>query len=153
MAIDYDLLTPPQLEVLNHLHAESTVAHAARKSSIHRSTIYLWLKEENSPFRAEYERLRELQIQALDALEESLSGPDSTPAVRLRAAIYVLGGSARRPDTNSELLISGGNRECARNLTDPGFVQLQARTAVGETEQHAAAPVADLSRGDNADHI
>ena len=110
MALDHVLLTPPQLEVLNHLLEGATVSRAARKSSIHRSTIYVWLKEENSPFRAEYERLRailtaatadrlrELHIQALDALEDSLSGPDSTPAVRLRAAIYVL-GSAGRPDT------------------------------------------------------
>ena len=111
-----DALSPKQLEVLAHLAAGLTVTRAARKASIHRSTIYLWLKQ-CPAYRAALEthlnifseamtdRLRELHLQAIDALEDSLCGPESTPAVRLRAALYILEGSgAQSPlDKNRRL--------------------------------------------------
>lgn len=94
-------LTPTQLEVLQHLVGGLTVTAAARKVHLHRATIYRWLKDspafrdsldryQQSVAESAPERLRELRIQAFDALEDSLSGSDSTPAVRLRAAIYIL---------------------------------------------------------------
>jgi hypothetical protein len=95
-------LSPKQLEVMTQLMTGETVTKAARKAKVHRCTIYAWLGE-NPTFRAHYERLhdllagtaeervREIHVAALEALEDSLCDPHTTPAVRLRAAIYVLG--------------------------------------------------------------
>ena len=96
-------LTQKQLEVLSHLAGGTTISRAARWSQVHRSTVYLWL--ENSPaFRAAVnhdrdvlaaataDRICELQVEALDALEDVLCGPESTAGARLRAAVYVLEG-------------------------------------------------------------
>ena len=99
-------LTLTQLEVLQHLVGGLNVTTAARKLHIHRATIYRWLKE-SPAFRdtlAQYhrviaesapERVRELRIQALDTLEDCLSGSLASPAVRLRAAMYLLNQTAR----------------------------------------------------------
>ena len=104
-------LTPKQIEVLTHFLDGATISRAARKAQVHRSTIYLWLKEDPA-FTAGFtrqrtllaeavaDRLQELHIEALDAIEESLCGPESTPAVRLRAAIFLLKGGAAPLDKN-----------------------------------------------------
>ena len=113
-AVMDESLTQKQLEVLSHLAGGTTISRAARWSQVHRSTVYLWL--ENSPaFRAAVnhdrdvlaaataDRIRELQVEALDALEDVLCGPESTAGARLRAAVYVLEGGLENLKNSTQI--------------------------------------------------
>ena len=102
-------LTPIQLAVVQQIVGGATIAKAARRSGVHRSTIYTWLKT-SPPFAAALDRyrgivadafedrLRELAVEAFDALEECLNGMESTPATRFRAAAFILGRKNFQPN-------------------------------------------------------
>lgn len=118
-------LTPSQLDVIQRIVGGATVSKAARLVGIHRSTIYIWLRSspafaaaldryQGEVARAADERLRELVTLAYDALEECLAGPDTTPAVRFRAAAYVLAESTgiRHNSTLAEIPGSGPPPPC-----------------------------------------
>jgi AcrR family transcriptional regulator len=87
------------------LAAGTTVIRAAAAAGIHRTTIHNWLRS-SKEFREAVEQARghydalvadqlnELSIVALDTLRQLLTSPEVPPAVRLRAALAVLGRPA-----------------------------------------------------------
>jgi hypothetical protein len=95
-------LTAVQSQIVVALAAGTTVVRAAAAAGIHRTTIHNWLRT-SKEFREAVEQARkhygaliadqlnELSIAALDTLRQLLNNPETPPAVRLRAALAVLG--------------------------------------------------------------
>jgi hypothetical protein len=93
-------LTPKQTQVIAALGTGHTVTDAGRLGRVDRTTIYLWLQTD-AVFVAELNRepqdrkdavrrrVRELVPDALNGLADLLK-PDASPAVRLRAIMFVL---------------------------------------------------------------
>ncbi len=144
-------LTPSQLAVIQRIVGGATVSKAARLVGIHRSTIYVWLRSspafaaaldhyQGEVARAGEERLRELVTLAYDALEECLAGPGTTPAVRFRAAAYVLAESAgiRHNSTPAEIPGSGPPPPCdtLKTTTHETSIQRSVAAAVAVVEPH-----------------
>jgi hypothetical protein len=94
-------LTTTQQCVANALAAGATVSAAAHSHGLNRVTVYRWMKQ-LKPFqdalyksRAEFildrrDKLYYLTNRALNSLESILDKPNSSPAVKLRAAMFIL---------------------------------------------------------------
>ena len=95
------ILTPPQLQVVDALSNGASVTAAAAQAGIHRNTIANWRL--NSPdFRealaiAHHERAVLYRDRAVDladlafeAIRTVLTDPNSSPSIRLRAAIFII---------------------------------------------------------------
>ena len=95
-------LTPVQAQIVATLAAGTTVIRAAAAAGIHRTTIHNWLRS-SKEFREAVEKARghydalvadqlnELSVVALDTLRQLLTSLEVPAAVRLRAALAVLG--------------------------------------------------------------
>ena len=94
-------LAAAQAQVALLLAHGATVTSAAEVTGLHRSTIYRWIKSDDHfrtalhQGRAEYtltlrDDLRELSEQALRSLMQLLTDPLSSPAVRLKASMFIL---------------------------------------------------------------
>jgi transposase-like protein len=103
--VEAGALTPVQVQVVASLAQGHTVTRAATAAGIHRTTIHNWvrdstefhtaLEEARRQFTASVaDQLNELSAVALRTLRALLESPDTPPAIRLRAALAVLG----RPD-------------------------------------------------------
>ncbi len=98
---DYPPLTSVQQCVVDALAAGGTLTDAAETYGIHRVTIYRWMKT-CRPFiaalhraRAEFvlarrDDLHHLSNRALETLLAVLDNPKASPAVQLRAAMFIL---------------------------------------------------------------
>jgi hypothetical protein len=96
------ILSPVQQQVVAALAQGCTITAAAAKVEMHRSTIHEWLNT-NPAFRAalaearsQYaaqlgDEMKELSATALGTLRTLLQDPQSSSAVRLRAALAILG--------------------------------------------------------------
>lgn len=94
-------MTPLQHRVLRALDEGATIAAAARRYNIHRTTIHHWCRTRPS-FRHAVEGIRllhsevvreqcqESSSQALAVIRELLGEPEVSPSVRLRAAQFLL---------------------------------------------------------------
>jgi hypothetical protein len=132
-------LSPVHETVLLHIARGATVTAAATQAGIHRSTIHLWMK--TSTFSAALEEARldftatfrdqfqELEIVALLTLRSLLEDSETPPAVRLRAALAVLGKGKSAPLRSCQDLLQS----------------LQPFTSAGSTEfdtmRHNSEPV------------
>jgi transposase-like protein len=91
-------LSPRQQRAVAHLLECSTIAEASKKTGVHRSTLYEWMK--NPAFQVELERAKRDQFQAalgqmrslvpdaIESLKELASS--SNEQVRLRACVEIL---------------------------------------------------------------
>jgi hypothetical protein len=132
-------LTPVQAQVVAALAAGTTVIRAAAAAGVHRTTIHNWLRSSKEfrdaveQARGHYDaliadRLNELSTVALDTLRQLLTSPETPPAVRLRAALAVLG----RPtgfDRGWQLPVSVGRVAIARPAPQPAAVTSAPRNA------------------------
>ena len=96
-------LTTEQFEVIAALVGGATVTAATKAARVDRTTFYLWMRRD-ADFLAELnsaQKEREIAVRAqlnsltdaaLEALVEMLK-PDMPPAVRLKAALVILGRS------------------------------------------------------------
>ncbi len=95
-------LTPVQVRIAAALAAGTTIVRAALDAGVHRTTIHKWLQTSKEfcdavkQARDHYDgliadQLNELSVLALDTIRQLLTNPDTPPAVRLRAALAVLG--------------------------------------------------------------
>lgn len=95
-------LSSVQAQVIAALTSGSTMTAAAQSAGVHRSTIYNWIQTQSAFCQAlkdagtaVYGRLRdqlhELSDVALRSIRQLLEDPATPPAVRLRAALAVLG--------------------------------------------------------------
>jgi hypothetical protein len=94
-------LTTVQQCVVNALAAGSTLTDAAKAYGVHRVTVYRWMKT-CPPFSAALHRARadfvlarrddlyKLSNRALETLFAILDNPKSSPAVLLRASMFIL---------------------------------------------------------------
>ena len=101
-------LVPQQTEVIMALVRGATVTDATRQANIDRTTFYLWLKSDAN-FLAELNRakkeqtdairaqFRDLADSAVSTVREMLTRTDVPPAVRLRAALAVIGTLTAEP--------------------------------------------------------
>jgi hypothetical protein len=95
------LLTAPQHQVLSLLAAGGTILAAADTVGVHRNTVHNW-RRGSAPFRSAlhalaYEQTIEFRDEihslaplAIDALRNTLTSSDTSPSLRLRAALAVL---------------------------------------------------------------
>jgi hypothetical protein len=94
-------LSPVQQNALLDIASGATISAAAARAEIHRSTVHLWMKdsaliEALNQARHEFtagirEQCQELEILALITLRQLLENTDTPPAVRLKAALAILG--------------------------------------------------------------
>ncbi len=95
-------LTPVQVQIAAALASGTTIVRAALDAGVHRTTIHKWLQTSTEfcqavkQARDHYDsliadRLNELSVLAIDTIRQLLTNPDTPPAVRLRAALAVLG--------------------------------------------------------------
>ena len=107
-------LSAKQVQVIEALASGASVADAARKVAVDRSTIYLWMKkdghfgEELNLARRECAdtmraRLRELGEDAVKTIRELMTGTDVSAAVRLRAALSVLQSAGAMDEIRGDL--------------------------------------------------
>jgi transposase-like protein len=101
-------LTPQQLQVADALSNGATLTEAAAQAGIHRNTIANW-RRNSDDFRealtrahhdraALYrERAVDLADLAFEALRNVLTHPESSPSIRLRAAIFIIEKVATPP--------------------------------------------------------
>lgn len=94
-------LNPKQLEVIEALVTGASVAEAARRAGVDRSTVYLWMRD-GYDFRGQLmlarrhfadamkARLRELAGDAVKTISDIMSSNEVPAAVRLKAALAVL---------------------------------------------------------------
>jgi len=94
-------LTPNQKSVLLALAAGNNISAAARSASIHRATIYTWIKhdpafqaavrdlhlEQSAEFE---EHLTELSRNALLLIEQTMADPTAPISTRIRIAFQIL---------------------------------------------------------------
>jgi AcrR family transcriptional regulator len=95
-------LTAAQIVALAAIAGGGSVSDAAAAAGMHRATIYRWL-DDDAGFLAELNRLQheararlaaqvaELHVVALQTVRNILEGTEAPAAVRLRAALAVLG--------------------------------------------------------------
>jgi transposase-like protein len=109
-------MTPLQHRVLRALDEGATIAAAARRHNIHRTTIHHWCRTRPS-FRHAVEGIRLLHAEvvreqcqessphALAVIRELLGEPEVSPSVRLRAAQFLLNLSVSpaRPNLHQEI--------------------------------------------------
>ena len=103
-------LTLTQCKAIAALVSGQNVTDAAKQAGVDRSTLHRWLKSDPR-FVAAYnqeradqqsalrEQLHSLASDAVDTVRELLSGEETPPAVRLRAALAVIGTARSRPDS------------------------------------------------------
>jgi hypothetical protein len=108
-------LTPPQVQVVVALAQGCSTIRAAAAAGVHRTTIYHWMRASDE-FRAAVDQARahfaacladqldRLSATALGTLEKLLTDSQTSPAVRLNAALAVL----ERSGTGWQLPRPGG---------------------------------------------
>jgi uncharacterized protein YchJ len=95
-----ETLSTAQLDAVVYLAAGISISATAQQLNVHRATIHNWLKLPDFQAEilqarqdhAEYlqARLKEIADLALDAIRHTLTAPDISPAVKLKAALAVL---------------------------------------------------------------
>ncbi len=99
--ISVEKLSPQQAQVAVALAQGRSVTKAAAAAGVHRATVYNWnrasadFREAVKQARQEFvaalaDQLRDLSSAALDTLTALLSSPETSPAVRLKAALAIL---------------------------------------------------------------
>ena len=106
-------LEPKQIEVIEALAGGASVTDAAKRAGVDRTTIYHWTKT-SSDFETQLAlarrecadtmraRLRELADHALRIVRETMTGPEISPAVRLKAALSVLQSLGALKESNAD---------------------------------------------------
>jgi transposase-like protein len=123
-------LSPKQIRVIEALASGASVADAARRAGVDRSTIYLWMKddddfaEELSLARRECAdnmraRLRELAEDAVKTVRELMTGTDVSAAVRLRAALSVLQSMGAMDESQGTLAMIERGRASSESWDSP----------------------------------
>ena len=96
-------LSTQQLTALVALFGGSTVTEAAKRARVDRTTVHRWLSTD-APFVATLNQMKQERLDAvrnrmisatenaIQAVMELIEGTDVQPAIRLRAALAVLGG-------------------------------------------------------------
>ena len=119
-------LEPKQLEVIEALASGASVTDAAKRAGVDRTTIYHWRKA-SSDFETQLAlarrecadtlraRLRELADDALKTVRETMTSPEISPAVRLKAALSVLHSLGALEESNGDAALI----EKWRKVTDP----------------------------------
>ena len=122
-------VTTKQIEVIEALASGASVTEAANRAGVNRTTIYLWMKAsgefETQLALARREcadtmraRLRGLADDAVKIVEQTMTGTEISPAVRLRAALAVFQSLGALKESNGEAeLIEKWRRE-------PNFLKL-----------------------------
>jgi len=94
-------LTPQQHRIVSLLASGHSIAKAAATEQIHRNTIGYW-RRTIPAFAREFEFARreqrrylqdqavELAPQAMQAIEDCLTNPNSSPSLRFRAAVFII---------------------------------------------------------------
>ena len=94
----YSTLTHRQYRAIECLASSPTIAYAAKRAGVGRTTLYRWLKD--PVFKAAWERqhaetlvhtrqrIKELLIESIQSIETQLRSPD--PDVRMRAGRLVM---------------------------------------------------------------
>jgi transposase-like protein len=109
-------LSAKQVQVIEALASGASVADAARRAGVDRSTIYLWMRDDDN-FAGELSlarrqcadnmraRLRELGEDAVKTIRELMTGTDVSAAVRLKAALSVLQSMGAMDEAQGPLAI------------------------------------------------
>jgi transposase-like protein len=109
-------LAPKQIEVIEALAGGASVADAARRAGVDRSTIYQWMRKGGN-FDAELNlarrecadtmraRLRELAEDAVKTVREVMKSADVSAPVRLKAALSVLQSVGAMDESRGDLAI------------------------------------------------
>ena len=176
-AADSSPLSTIQQCVVNALAAGSTLTDAAEAYSVHRVTVYRWMKT-CQPFSAALHRARaefvlarrddlhHLSNRALETLLAILDNPKSSPAVLLRTAMFILlrpqmpktGWSMPEPAPNpdGEKLLDSAIIEqdydslpglCNIERDDPVEMETPAESAASEPPPPPESPVQPPSDG------
>jgi hypothetical protein len=101
-------LSTAQQSVALHIACGATVTAAAAQADIHRSTVHLWMNtpafiEALTRARQDFiaglrDQFQELEIVALLTLRQLLENTETPPAIRLKAALAILGqGKSGQP--------------------------------------------------------
>jgi hypothetical protein len=132
---------------------------AARVAGVHRTTLYVWQKEDpefaaalrnarEARSQEAFEGIHQLHHQALSTLAQTLHDPNASPALRLRAAMFILNtttAAAPKPSRHADL-------EFSRVLLDQMFAN-PYRTAIDdETSQDANPELEGTSREEPHHH-
>ena len=119
-------LAAKQIAVIEALASGASVTDAAKRAGVDRTTIYQWRKTsrefDNQLALARREcadtrrtRPRELADDALRIVRETMTGPEISPAVRLKAAVSVLQSLGALKESNDDAAVI----EKWRQDTDP----------------------------------
>jgi uncharacterized protein YchJ/transposase-like protein len=133
-----DLTDDRKAKVLVATAAGANLHLAARAAGVHRTTLYVWQKEDpefaaalrnarEARSQEAIEGIHQLHHQALSTLSQTLNDPSVSPALRLRAAIFILNtttAAAPKPSRHADL-------EFSRVLLDQMFAN-PYRTAIEE---------------------
>src|ERR1022692_2331956 len=173
-AADSTPLTTIQQCVVNALAAGSTLTDAAEAYSVHRVTVYRWMKT-CQPFSAALQRARaefvlarrddlhQLSNRALETLLAILDNPKSSAAVLLRTAMFILQrpqmpktGWSMPPNPDGEKLLDSAIIEqdydslpglCNIERDDPVEMETPAESAASEPPPPPESPVQPPSDG------
>jgi transposase-like protein len=144
-------LTPQQLRIIAAISTGSTITQAATAENIHRSTVDNW-RRTNPTFSQElefaaqeyrqhwHEQVTPLIPQAIQAIEDCLTNPKSSPSLRFRAAALIV-KMATQPKLGSFIPIA---------QTEPKIQEsAQECTTEPELASFIPAPETADSRNDN----
>jgi transposase-like protein len=139
-------LTTVQQCVVNALAAGSTLTDAAHQYGVDRVTVYRWMKT-SRPFAdalhraragfvlARRDDLRKLSNRALETLVTILENPKSSPAVLLRAAMFIL-QHPQPPKTDWSMPEPAPDPD-GNKLLDPAIIEQEYDTPPGPVEASA----------------
>ena len=131
----------------------ATVTHAAEAAGLHRSTVYRWIQSDDK-FRLALDQgraectlalrddLRELSEMALRTLMGVLTDPLSSPAVRLKASMFIL-SRRESPKQGWAMPIPLLEPEANFELTEDNPVIAEDYQRLRERGAEAAPPAAD----------
>ncbi len=132
-------LTPVQARVLAALAEGTTVTEAARQAGVHRSTIYNWfdsvpalgeMLERTARARttAIHDQILELAGVALDTIRHFVTDENTTPALRLRAALALVRFARQRTGEPTPAIPEAAINSGLESLLDRiGGPEVQAR--------------------------